>query len=177
MTPFLTGRSPCPVALACALALLPVSSACTSDPAEPTLPVRQEITLTDVPHHLGDNTGAEGDAYSVDFEITAAVDSASIRLTFLYPNPQGQSGPEIGNAPQLILNGTLLGLTAADFPDSGACVVGTGDAREYACDLTVSRPASSAIVTGENHFSLLSEAAWGGDDDFVFTDLIVTIWR
>jgi hypothetical protein len=118
--------------------------------------VRTDIVVTDELHHLGDNVGAEGTMFAGSFSVPAAVDSAFVSVSFVYPNPQGQSGPEIVNAPRILLNGTLVGLTIGDFPDNPACIVG--------------------VQVGVNSIELQSEAHWGGDDDFVFNDLVVTIW-
>ena len=149
---------------------------CSDDPVEPLPSVRTDIVVTDELHHLGDNVGAEGTMFAGSFSVPAAVDSAFVSVSFVYPNPQGQSGPEIVNAPRILLNGTLVGLTIGDFPDNPACIVGEGDTREYACDVTLRVPAGTAIQVGVNSIELQSEAHWGGDDDFVFEDLVVTIW-
>jgi len=149
---------------------------CSDDPVEPLPSERTDIVVTDELHHLGDNVGAEGTAFTGTFAVPAAVDSAFVSVSFVYPNPQDQSGPEIVNAPRIRLNGTLVGLTIGDFPDNAVCIVGEGDTREYACDVTLRVPAATAIQVGSNTIELQSEAHWGGDDDFVFTDLVVTIW-
>ncbi len=54
---------------------------------------------------------------------------------------------------------------------------GTGASAEYECDVTIELAASAAVTTGSNSIRIASEAASGGDDDFVFTDLVVTVWR
>ena len=158
------------------IGIIALLSACSDDPTEPSPSVRTDIVITDVLHHLGDNVGAEGTAFTGTFAVPAAVDSAFVSVSFVYPNPQGQSGPEIVNAPRIRVNGTLVGLTIGDFPDNAVCIVGEGDVREYACDVTLRVPAATAIQVGSNSIELQSEAHWGGDDDFVFTDLVVTIW-
>lgn len=167
-------RAPHPV-MGC-LVLAVASVACSDDPAGPD-PVRTDIVVTDALHHLGDNVGAEGTTYAGSFTVSASVDSAFVSVTFVHPNPQGQSGPEIADPPRIYVNGTRVGLATADFPNNPACIQGVGDTREYSCDVTIRVTASAAIRTGNNSIELQSEAAWGGDDDFVFTDLIVTTWR
>lgn len=150
--------------------------ACTETATEPDPPVSQEIVVTDGLHHIGDNAGAEGGSYTGSFSLTAEVDSATLAITFLYPNPQGQSGPEIANAPQILVNTVSVGIATSAFPDD-ACVTGTGDSREYSCDLTLTMAVPDVLVSGTNRIEVISEAALGGDDDFVFTDLVVTVWR
>ena len=98
------------------------------------------------------------------------------QITFLTPNPQGQSGPEIANPPRIFLNAVEVGIATSDFPVD-SCVTGTGDVREYSCDLTLTLPIPDVLQTGANEIEIESEAARGGDDDFVFTDLILTVWR
>lgn len=154
-------------------ALLP---ACTKTPTEADAPIREEIVITEGLHHIGDNPGAEGDTYSASFQLATVVDSASLAITFLYPNPQGQSGPEIANPPQILINSIGVGILTSDFPVD-ACVTGTGDTREYSCDLTLTLPIADVLEAGTNQIEIISEAALGGDDDFVFTDLVLTVWR
>ena len=55
--------------------------------------------------------------------------------------------------------------------------VRTGAEREYACDVTIYLPATTAVIVGDNTIRVASEAAFGGNDDFVFSDLIVSILR
>lgn len=158
------------------LAIAGTSLGCSDDPAGPA-PIRSDIVITDALHHLGDNVGAEGTTYTGSFTLPAPADSAFVSVTFVHPNPQGQSGPEIADPPRIYVNGTRVGLASADFPNNAACIEGTGDTREYSCDVTIRVPATAAVRSGTNSIELQSEAAWGGDDDFVFKDLIVTTWR
>ena len=152
-----------------ALVLLP---ACTDNPAAPSQPESEEIVITDQLHHLGDNAGAEGTEFTADFQVAEAFDSVSVSVTFLFPNPLGVSGPTI-DATQLFVNATQIGITPGDFPDDPACI--TGSHREYDCDAMVVLAATQAVVIGNNSIRLVSDQA--SQDDFVFTDLIVTVWR
>jgi hypothetical protein len=150
---------------------------CGGGTVSPDDPVSQEILVTAGPHHLGENVGAEGVDYQSTFQVTASFDSARVAITFLFPNSFDVSGPEIENAPKIFVNSIELGLTASHFPDDPACVSGTGAEREYACDITISLPATTAVIVGDNTIRVASEAAFGGNDDFVFSDLIVSILR
>lgn len=159
------------------LALALMLPACGSDSAGPSQPVMDVITVTDQEHHLGDNPGAAGVAYESQFQLPTVVDSAFVSITFLYPNAAAQSGPEIENPPKVSVNATEIGLGTTDFPDNPLCVTGSGPDREYSCNLTVVLTASATVVVGTNAIRVESEAATGGDDDFVFSDLLVIIWR
>jgi hypothetical protein len=147
-------------------------AACTDDPAAPSQPASEEIVLTDQLHHLGDNTGAEGAEFTADFQVAAAFDSASVSITFLFPNSLGVSGPAVGET-QLFVNTTQIGITPGDFPDEPACL--TGSHSEYSCDATIVLAATQAVAIGNNSIRVTSEV--GSGDDFVFKDLIVTVWR
>jgi hypothetical protein len=72
-----------------------------------TGPVQSEpilITVTDLEHHLGDNTGSEGREFAESFEISQSFETATLSITFLYPNDEGQSGPEIDSPPEIQIN-------------------------------------------------------------------------
>jgi hypothetical protein len=153
------------------LVLLP---ACSNDPAAPSQPESEEIVLTDQLHHLGDNAGAEGAEFTADFQVAEAFDSASVSITFLSPNPLGVSGPAVDYT-QLFVNAMQIGITPGDFPDEPACIGGTASHREYSCDATIVLAATQAVAIGNNSIRVTSEPASG--DDFVFRDLIVTVWR
>ena len=167
-----TVRGPWRLSAAMLLAML----AC-NDSSGPDGPTREQIVITDELHHLGDNTGAEGTAYTAQFQVAGAFDSATVSISLLHPNSLGVSGPEIDNPPQIALNGTTLGLAASDFPANAACISGTGPGREYSCNITFTLATMGALTTGQNTIRVASEADTGGDDDFVFTNLIVSVWR
>jgi hypothetical protein len=132
------------------------------------------ITITASPHHLG-NSG-EGEDYNSIFTVPTAFDSATVSITFVYPNSVDKA-PEIdAGAPRIFVNGQQIGLTAADFPNIPGCISNTA-VREYLCTVTITVPATSAVLVGQNTIRVASEAAFGGDDDFVFANLLVTIWR
>ena len=152
-------------------------AACDSDSTAPEDPVRQEIVVAAGAHHIGDNSGAEGTTFTSEFQVPSSFDSASVSISFLFPNALDVSGPEIDSPPRVTLNGSVLGLTPSDFPANPACITGTGPGREYSCDISFSLPATSALEVGTNTISVISEAASGGDDDFVFSDVLVIVWR
>jgi hypothetical protein len=96
-----------------------------------------------------------------------------VRIKFLYPNNAGQSGPEIDSPPDIIINGEKVGLYPSDFPDNAQCI---SQYREYECDVTLTRDATAAVVAGLNTIQVVSQgAAHPGDDDFVFTDLVILV--
>ncbi len=170
-----SSRTSCAPPRALGVVALLVLAGCGDDSVTPADPVSEEIIVTDQMHHIGDNSGAEGVDYSSTFTISQAFDSVNVAITFLFPNTQGVSGPEIENV-KMYVNAMEIGITAGTFPND-PCVTGTGPSREYSCDLTLSIPATAAATVGTNSIRVASEAASGGDDDFVFTDLIVTAWR
>ena len=131
------------------------------------------ITITDSEHHLGDNTGSEGMEYSKSFDISESFDSATLFITFLYPNDAGQSGPEIDSPPEIQINNIKVGLYSTDFPDSSDCI---SQYREYDCDVTIMVDVFDELVVGTNVVKVISKgAAHDGDDDFVFSDLKIEL--
>lgn len=159
---------------ACVVLLLVVSCAllsCSSNPSDPESPT--VIVITDGEHHLGDNQGSEGQTYDDDFTLSGSFGDVEVSIKFLYPNSAGQSGPEIDSPPDIIINGERVGLSPSDFPDNAGCI---NQYREYECDVTLVRDATSAVVEGDNTIQVVSQgAAHPGDDDFVFTNLVVIV--
>ena len=147
---------------------------CTSD--NPQDPIRQEplyITITNEPHHLGDNDGSEGEVYSASFDITASYEIAILSLTFLFPNDAGQSGPEIDSPPEILINDQTVGLSASEFPENSECI---SEYREYECDVTIFIGIANQLKMGNNSIRIKSKGvAHDGDDDFVFTNLIIEL--
>ena len=145
------------------------SSSNPSDPPTPTV-----IVISDDEHHLGDNEGAEGQTYEENFTISGSFGDVEVSIKFLHPNDAGQSGPEIDSPPDIIVNGVRIGLAPADFPDNPGCI---NQWREYDCDVTITKDATSAAVADSNTIQVVAQgAAHPGDDDFVFTDLKVLVY-
>lgn len=160
-----------------ALLIVTTLPACSDDSTSPRDPVRQDIVVSASAHHIGDNAGAEGTTYSATFNVSSAFDSATVSISFLYPNAFNVSGPEVDAPPQITLNGNLIGISTSAFPTGDGCITGTGPGREYSCNITFELPATNALQVGSNTIGVASEAATGGDDDFVFSGLAVTVWR
>lgn len=147
-------------------------SCSSSSPSEPQTPTT--IVVTSGEHHLGDNSGSEGQTYESDFTVAGSFGEARVSVKFLYPNNAGQSGPEINSPPDILINGERVGLAAGDFPDDG-CV---SQYFEYDCDITITRDATSAVVEGDNTIQVVAQGeAHPGDDDFVFTNLKVLLYE
>ncbi len=155
--------------LAVTCLLVSCSSSNPSDSPVPTV-----IVISDDEHHLGDNAGAEGQTYEDNFIISSFFGDVEVSIKFLHPNSAGQSGPEIDSPPDIIINGERVGLAPSDFPDNPACI---NQWREYDCDVTITRDATSAVTVGNNTIQVVSQgAAHPGDDDFVFTDLKILVY-
>jgi hypothetical protein len=144
---------------------------CSSNPSDPKSPTI--IVITDGEHHLGDNPTADGLTYEDDFTVSGSFGDVEVSIKFLYPNNADQSGPEIDSPPDIMINGEKVGLYPSDFPDNPGCI---NQYREYECDVTIVRDATSAVVEGNNTIQVVAQgAAHTGDDDFVFTDLSVIV--
>jgi hypothetical protein len=154
--------------VAAACLLVSCSSSNPSDAPAPTV-----IVITDGEHHLGDNPGSEGQTFEGGFTLSGSFGDVDVRISFLYPNDAGQSGPEIDSPPDIMVNGEKVGLYPSDFPDNAQCI---NQYREYECDVTLTRDATAAVVEGLNTIQVVSQgAAHPGDDDFVFTDLVILV--
>ena len=153
-----SSRTSCAPPRALGVVALLVLAGCGDDAVTPADPVSEEIIVTDQMHHIGDNSGAEGVDYSSTFTISQAFDSVNVAITFLFPNTQGVSGPEIENT-KMFVNAMEIGITAGTFPNDPLCVTGTGSGREYSCDLTLSVPAAGAATVGTNSIRVATEAA------------------
>ena len=161
-----------PVALILVVATCLLASCSSSNPSDAPAPA--VIVVTDAEHHLGDNSGSEGQTYEGSFTLSGSFGDVEVRITFLYPNNAGQSGPEIDSPPDIMVNGEKIGLFPVDFPDNEQCV---SQYREYECDVTLTKDATEAVVEGLNTIQVVAQgAAHPGDDDFVFTDLEVLVY-
>jgi len=153
------------------LLLVSLLSCSSDDPSGPGTPT--VIVVTDDEHHLGDNSGSEGQTFAGDFTLSGSFGDVEVSIKFLYPNNAGQSGPEIDSPPDILVNGDRVGLFPSDFPDNG-CV---SEYREYECDVTLTRDATGVVVAGLNTIQVVAQGeAHPGDDDFVFTDLEVLVY-
>ena len=152
-----------------------LSLSCNSDEAGPIKTEPLYITITGEQHHLGDNDGSEGAVFSGNFEVTSLYEIAILSITFLFPNNAGQSGPEIDSPPEIKINNIKVGLSTSNFPDRPECIP---DYREYECDVTIFIGIAEHIKIGKNTVTVISKgAAHDGDDDFVFTDLIIELFN
>ena len=156
--------------LTCIFTIISCDSDNTKEPIK-TEPLY--ITITDEPHHLGDNEGSEGVVYSANFEVNSTYEIAILSITFLYPNDAGQSGPEIDSPPEIQVNNQKVGLTASDFPENSECISVN---REYECDVIIFTGIADKLKIGNNTVRIISKgAAHDGDDDFVFTNLKIEL--
>lgn len=143
-------------------------------PPGPSLPL--QIVVSNTLHHLGNDSGSEGANYINGFNVPTAFDSATVSITFVYPNAADKRPEVDAGRPRIFVNDTDLGLSTADFEQFPGCIT-TNPIREFKCTRTITLPATSAVLVGANTIRVASEVAFGGDDDFVFGDLVVTIWR
>lgn len=115
------------------------------------------------------------------FTVSTPFDSASVSITFVYPNSVDKAPEMDAGAPRIFVNNQQIGLTAADFPNIPGCIQSISSSnvivREYICTATIVVPATAAVAVGANTIRVASEVAFGGDDDFVFTNLLVRIWH
>lgn len=162
--------------IACVFLCFLILSGCSDDSGTSSNPTLvRTITVTDEPHHLGDNPGSEGTEYNSSFDVGTSFTSAKCSISFLYPNSSDVSGPEIDSPPEIYINDQMIGMLATDFPDQPGCISAY---REYECDVTIRIGDGGTVISGTNTIRIVAMgAAHQGDDDFVFTDLKVLLYR
>ena len=82
---------------------------------DPGSTITSPIILSNQQHHVGDNPGAEGLSLYAEFEMPRSFRYAEMDVTFVYPDEDGTSGPDVDTPPEITINGYKVGTFSDDF--------------------------------------------------------------
>lgn len=128
------------------------------------------IVLSDSEHHVGDNSGAEGMSLSAEFEMPSSFSKVELEITFVHPDIDGTSGPDVDTPPEITINGNKVGVYPGDFSQFPDCITA---AREFQCTITFVYDITEETRSGINTFQIKSIAFYDHADDFTFSDVLV----
>lgn len=134
-------------------------------------PSSSTIIISDIQHHVGDNTGAEGLSLYAEFEMPESFSSGKLDITFVHPDEDGTSGPDVDTPPEITINGEKIGVYTNDFTQYPECI----SSRQFQCTKTLTYDISEALQSGTNEFRISSKAFVDNFDDFTFSDVVVRV--
>ena len=135
---------------------------------EPT--ITSPIIISNQQHHVGDNPGAEGLSLYAEFEMPKNFSYAELDITFVYPDEDETSGPDVDTPPEVSINGYKIGTFKEDFLQYPECI---SDDREFHCTITFTFVVTDVLQAGSNEFRITSKAYLDNYDDFTFSDVEV----
>lgn len=133
--------------------------------------ITSPIIISDTEHHVGDNEGAEGLVLSIDFEMPASFENATISIKLPFPNSYGTSGFTSEYPPGIKINGNQIGIWTSQLSEYPDCI---DEYADFICTITVNYDITEHLSSGKNSFEIRSVGNYGHADDFVFSDVIVS---
>jgi hypothetical protein len=132
--------------------------------------IASPIVLSNRQHHVGDNQGAEGLTLYAEFTMPNSFSYAEMDVTFVYPDADGTSGPDVETPPEITINGYKVGVFSEDFKQYPDCISADG---EFHCSITFTFNITDELVAGSNIFRITSMAYLDNYDDFTISDVVV----
>lgn len=132
--------------------------------------ITSPIVLSNQQHHVGDNVGAEGISLYAEFEMPKSFWYATLEITFVYPDEDGTSGPDVETPPEITINGYKVGVYSSEFKIYPDCIT---EYDEFQCNITIVYDITNEVQTGNNEFRITSKAYGDSYDDFTFSDVLI----
>ena len=132
--------------------------------------ITSPIILANRQHHVGDNEGAEGLTLYAEFEMPNTFSYAELDITFVYPDEDGTSGPDVETPPEITINGYKVGVFSNDFKQFPECISEDG---EFHCTVTFTYSITDELQAGSNEFRITSLAFYDNYDDFTISDIFI----
>jgi hypothetical protein len=139
-------------------------------PVDPGSTITSPIILSNQQHHVGDNPGAEGLSLYAEFEMPKSFSYAEMDVTFVYPDEDGTSGPDVDTPPEITINGHKVGAFSDDFKQFPDCI---SEEEEFHCTITFTFIITDELKAGSNEFKITSMAYFDNYDDFTFSDVVI----
>lgn len=150
------------------LAALLVNSCFLNLDPEPL--ITSPIIISNQQHHVGDNIGAEGLSLYAEFEMPKSFVYAEMEITFVHPDEDGTSGPDVVTPPEITINAYKVGVFTEDFMQFPDCIT---EEDEFQCTIVFTYDITDVLLAGINEFRITSKAYGDNYDDFTFSDVVI----
>jgi hypothetical protein len=137
---------------------------------DPEPAITSPIILSSQQHHVGDNPGAEGTSLYAEFEMPKTFSYAELEITFVHPDEDGTSGPDVDTPPEITINGYKVGTFTNDFLQYPECIT---EDREFQCTIIFTFDITDVLFAGSNEFRITSKAFEDSYDDFTISDVVI----
>lgn len=132
--------------------------------------INSPIIISNQQHHVGDNPGAEGISLYAEFEMPRTFIYAELEITFVYPDENGTSGPDVLTPPEISINDYIVGVFSEDFLQYPDCIT---EDDEFQCTIIFTYDITDVLFAGNNEFRITSKAYSDNYDDFTISDVII----